>query len=725
VRKRLIIVGYSREALELVPLLETNPEVFIAAFVSRDPAAALRELRGIDPPAADRLTDRFVDDLEAALATPALDAVIDAETSGPLHDRLQTVSDVHVTTPVLARLLYGYGPVEACSKPDLLRALREILDSYDLTLDRRSLLSRVLQIAVTTTGADRGSLMLWDERERALRVELAIGIEEELIPKIRVRPGEGIAGRAFAAKRAILLDGKADQDQYQITRERDDIGSAISAPLTYDGSAIGVLNVSHVRDQVVFDSEDLDFVEQLASLDARIIARAEEYHGLVRESDALRTAADVRRMLSETDPLAQRLEAVCRYLAESIPDSVARLHLRDANAATLLLHASSNGIDPLAARERLQPGQGVQGQVASTKRPALLTQRAGASTLCLAVWPLLAGEEPIGVLSLDGSYPGPAPDQLGLRMEAVSSALAAEISGALRSARLQSEAERTAALTELLASVASCRDASQLHDFISSTASCVLQAQDAALRMQDEASGNFRVVSWNGGGQRCPAPLTALEASLSAEAIRTGKVVRVTNLVEHPELSAHAGGVESAMSQPLLHGGRAIGCLSLLGKVADEPLLGNRFDASDQAVLGRLVQHAQVAVANLSERKPDERSDARAGLPARPQLHRRLEEEISRSRERGHSLVLLEVQLDGLAGLLDEGRASLEGHLVDSMRAGLRGFDVLARVARDRDDDSEARARVRIRIGYASFPEDGSDAEQLEARASVPRVEAF
>jgi signal transduction protein with GAF and PtsI domain len=112
------------------------------------------------------------------------------------------------------------------SKPDLLRALRESLDSYDLTHDRRGLLRLVLQIAVTATGADRGSLMLWDERERVLRVEVAIGIEDEVIPKIRVQPGEGIAGRAFAAERSILLHGKADRTRFDIVRERDDVESA-------------------------------------------------------------------------------------------------------------------------------------------------------------------------------------------------------------------------------------------------------------------------------------------------------------------------------------------------------------------------------------------------------------------------------------------------------------------------------------------------------------------
>src|SRR5690606_23280338 len=130
-------------------------------------------------------------------ALPIFAAVIDAGAPPRLRQRLAGGRGVPVTWPALARMLYAFGPADAFSKPDLLHALREILDSADLTRDRRSVLDLVLQVAVTSTGADRGSLMLWDPHARVLRVAVALGIEEELIPKIRVGPGEGIAGRAF------------------------------------------------------------------------------------------------------------------------------------------------------------------------------------------------------------------------------------------------------------------------------------------------------------------------------------------------------------------------------------------------------------------------------------------------------------------------------------------------------------------------------------------------
>jgi hypothetical protein len=163
-RKRIVIAGTSREGLELLPLLDANPAVEVCAVVADDPSRTLAEVERLYPAIAQRLASRVSSDLEAALATPGLVAVVDADAPARVRARLAGAHGIQFLPPRLARMLYAFGPADAMSKADLLRALRESLDSYDLTHDRRGLLRLVLQIAVTATGADRGSLMLWDAR---------------------------------------------------------------------------------------------------------------------------------------------------------------------------------------------------------------------------------------------------------------------------------------------------------------------------------------------------------------------------------------------------------------------------------------------------------------------------------------------------------------------------------------------------------------------------------
>ncbi len=757
-RKRLVIAGHSREGLELVPLLEANPAVEVCAIIVEDPAAARAVLEEIDPVIAQHLAGRITVEVERALALPGIAAVIDAGAPPRLRERLVAARGVPVTTPALARMLYAFGPADAFSKPDLLAALREIMDSADLTRDRRSVLDLVLQVAVTATGADRGSLMLWDDHERVLRVAVALGIEEELIAKIRVRAGEGIAGRAFAAERAVLLHGKADHTSWQIVRERDDVESAISAPLVHQDRVLGVLNLSHARHQNQFTEEDLAFVEELARLDARIIARAEELHGILRESASLRVEAQLRRVLARPEPLSARLSAACQMLTDGLRGGVARLWLRDGSdsegdpsddAVTgsgieigLSLHASSTRLDPLGGRERLAPGQGLPGRAVAERRALWLVGLGTDTDLCSSALPLMAGEDLLGALEVSGS--GDRAGELSERMASAALALAEELASQLRTARLEREARRNECLGAAAAALAACEDARSLWDLAASSVVSLLEAQDAVLRLRDPESGRFRIVAWSGVGQWRRAPLAELERRLATEAMRNRKILRVTDLAAEPALAEQAVGVATAMIMPLIRDGEPLGSLSALGKVAEEPLLGDRFGPADEAVLGRLVQHVLAALASFREpERPD--VDPATGLPTARPLRERLEAELARSRLRGHRMVLLELRVVGLSpeehatGISGRTAAAL-GH---ALRAGLRPFDVLARPSperfvalvpepereaaamlgdlsrRAREALAEAGLRVDLRVGFAVFPDDAVDAAGLESHAAV------
>src|SRR5439155_106891 len=100
-----------------------------------------------------------------------------------------------VVSPLTARLLWGLGVPSHDRQADLLQALHEVVDSYNLTVDTDELFVRMLEIAIGVTGAEGGSLMLVDETGGELVVRVAVGVERELWPKIRVPFGDRIAGR--------------------------------------------------------------------------------------------------------------------------------------------------------------------------------------------------------------------------------------------------------------------------------------------------------------------------------------------------------------------------------------------------------------------------------------------------------------------------------------------------------------------------------------------------
>lgn len=307
----------------------------------------------------------------------------------------------------------------------------------------------------------------------------------------------------------------------------------------------------------------------------------------------------------------------------------------------------------------------------------------------------------------------------------------------------------------MVARLGTCQDEHELAEQVSASAVSLLEAQDAVLRLREEPSGRFRIAAWSGVGEWRKAALAELERKLATEAMRGRRLVRVADLAGDSAWSEHAIGVGTAMIAPLLRDGRAIGCLSVLGKVPDDPLLGERFGPSEERILAQLAQHAQVALAGLARPERSD-TDAVTGLLAPRALRERFEAELARSRARGHALVLALLRADGLEALREPShtdaaeRAALA--LAQALRATLRDFDVvgrpepnvfatlipepegevppllvaLYRAARDAlDAQGDAARALEVRLGYAVFPQDGADADALERVARERRVEAL
>jgi GAF domain-containing protein len=761
VRKRLAIAGHSDEGLALIPLLEANPDVEVCAIVSDDREAVLRGLRRTEAGLAERFAERIGDDVEAVLRTPGLVALVDAGPPPALRRALDVATDrgVQVATPLIAKLLFAFGPVDAVRKPDLLQTLGEILESYNLTVDRAGLLTRILQIAVGSSGAERGSLMLYDREAGELRVEVALGIETELISKIRLRPGEGVSGRAFQERRAVLLRGKADPRQFDIARERGDIACAIAAPLLYDGECLGVLNVSHGRDREAFGSEELEFVEQLARLDAKIIARAEQYHDLVRESGRLRMEAEIRRVLAGSEPLPERLGEICRWMAAELGGGICQVYLVDPHSGALVLQATSGRRDPLAAPTVVRPDEGLVGFAARSRERVLLRDRTAGAELCAAALPLVAADALQGALTFEGAWSDEAPQVLDERLSAAAGALSDELSDALRELRFTQRTTKLAAITEVAARMSASADLAELYRTITTSAAMVLEAEHAILRIPDEESGRFQIRSYFGSADtEAQAPLFELETKLAARATELRGPLQIPDLDQQPEYSGHGTGLLSAMVDPLRHQGRVIATLSVLGRTARELLGSETFGEEDLELLSRFAEHAARALVFVSDReraRHNQRFDDLTGLPNASQLRQRLEEEIARSAGRGRPFALVYLRVAGLAERLEAQTGTETDELVvalaHELRGVLRDFDVLARTAPDtfemllpepdadihsllgplarrvrettqRPGEEEAAEALGLEFGYAVYPDEARGATALLEKAREVRI---
>ena len=758
-RKRIGIYRATEEVRQLIPLLLENPELEIAAIVDPDAESIRQQLGTIDPGVARVLNERLTVDLDALLLDRDLHAVVDASSQGDFAANHPALTDrgTQVVTPLTARLLWCFSHASRNRKSDLLTALHEIVESYNLTVDADELFSRVLEIAVSVTGAEGGSLMLLDHSTRELHVRVAAGIEPELWSKIRVPLGHGIAGRVAADGRPLRLRGKADRQAFQIVRERLDVESAISVPLIFEGRVLGVLNLHHSTRADAFSDASLEFAEQLAHLDAQIIARSQE-HEVLRSQAARYTAVRrVREILSRKDPLPDRLRSFCLFVAEQVGHGIATLYLLDNDETDLRLSATSLEGGGFGGEYRIEIGRGIDGTAAQTREPSILRSSKGA--LAYAALPLIAGDTLFGVLAIQGGGKAAGSRAEEETLLEITAAAAEEIARAEREATITFRATKMGALNEAGIRMISATDPAEVLRMATSSAAMALGADHAILRIQDDETRRYVIRSYFGSADgRLQERLFRLDKQISVEVIKKRAPRLIADLSDDPALSELCSDFQSVIAAPLLREGRVIGTLAIYDKIVADRFYVGHFSQEDLGLFTKFASYVERGVTHAdayAQARQYRNFDTETGLPNERYLDKRIDAEITRAS--GHegalaiAVCLLE-NLEEIKGASGPGRAlEVVQRTVEALRTHLRDFDVvgrtgdgeftillpdpgysagervyaLARAVADevsKDTALNDPTRVARGFGYALYPAEGTERSALLTRAKMPRI---
>ncbi|MCP5055800.1 MAG: GAF domain-containing protein [bacterium] len=750
-RRAVAIYGVTEETLTLIPILEENPEIEIRG--AYDPELSTARERA----AAMHLELRLTDDL--ALFGQPLHALIDSGSLPPFAEtHPELAQDVEqIVSPLTARLLWGYGVSSGDRKSELLQALHEIVESVNLTVEPQELFGRMLEIAMSVTGADGGSLMLLDTERGDLAIRVAVGVEPELWPKIRVPLGEGIAGKVAADARPLKVRGHADRADFQIVRERFDVESALCVPLIHEGRVLGVLNLHHATRPDAFDDDDLEFAEQLGHLDAEIIHRAQEHETLRREASRYAAVREVRAALATSDALDVRLRTLCQLVARRAGGGIATAYLYDPDEDSLRWIATSLGGAGLGADWRVDSGDGIDGRAARNRQPVLLHGVDG--RLAYAALPLLAGGELVGLLAVQAGAPVPRSRSLEEALLEMAAAAAESVAQAEREARMSAHATKVTAINEAGIRLISSREISEVTRLATSSGALILEADHAVLRLQDPETRRYVIRSYYGSGDgRTQEALFQLDKHVAVATLKSRQPRLIRQVAEEPGLAEAGGRFQSVLSAPLRRESRVIGTLSLYDKVAPDQFYAGPFNEDDLRVFTRYGSYVERALENALyyESAGQHRNfDEETGLPNGEYLALRLDQELARAGDEAGRLAVAVCRLENLDEVRREGDGVRADRLVQqtalALREPLRDFDVLARTGEaeftmllpdpgtapeeritalsravadriSRDDRLNQPVRAALAFGYALHPADGTDRQALLKRAGHPRI---
>ena len=158
-----------------------------------------------------------------------------------------------------------------------LMACVELGKAVTSTLDREEILQIILDTLSKLIKAQNWTLYLMDENGRELHFAVVVGLEDRDLEGIKVRVGEGLAGKVASTGEAILCRDIANEPDF--SHRLDELTgfttrSLITLPLKLGDNVIGVLQIINPESDELFESSFLPILQILSDFVAIAINNA-------------------------------------------------------------------------------------------------------------------------------------------------------------------------------------------------------------------------------------------------------------------------------------------------------------------------------------------------------------------------------------------------------------------------------------------------------------------
>lgn len=757
--KRVALIGANKDALALLPVIFGDPATRLVMVVDPNPDAMLFKLMELGYRIASRHMVSISTDLEEIKKIKDLDVIITA-LKDPATERFlsdNALAGVEKLSPMSAKLLWS---VRGASKDlddtalvekikpspgshsTILTPLRDIVDAVRLTHDRDELLTDILDIAIETTRAETGSVMLISKEngKSVLLMEVARGMDEEVIRKVRVPLGEGVSGKVARDGEPRIISGAAKdtdfsrpQPRQRMRGARRQVKSAISVPLIVGVNIIGVINVNSSESNHVFIDEDLNLLTTLAGLAAEVIQKSSEHDRLKLDAAKFSLWKTLELNMSERKPLHKRLVMVCRHLAELVSGLTCFVYLYDDEKKKLTLNASSLKESPAAGHLNFAYGEGIEGYLVGAMKDVILVDRSfdsgdGSKRVYMAL-PMAVRDDVVGVFVAHIVSPQGLSKYNESFLKEMSMLLGESIHTHKNNEDDLARSRSIVKVDEMGLELIAMKDSKRLLSIIATAASEILGAEGVVLKLMKGVKDNFeRVASHGLENKRAAEQFSAIEEETTREVFRKGEFV----LREFSEdTSPYVRGI---ISYPLSYSGEVIGILSLFNKLDNESPYPRAFGATDIETLKRFIVYVERVLPTITEKYVMKNG---AMIATHELFRRRFEEEMKRAKRYGREVVIVTVRVGGLAGVSGNGKEEFIKKLLGYINDKVRAFDVVTMLNEETigilfpETDTRVLSALNKTIlgeaptefsrgifyGVASYPKDGDDFDKLIGEA--------
>ena len=340
-------------------------------------------------------------------------------------------------------------PVQADPKPNpriaILLEASEAAAANTLNVD--SLMSELCRLVRKIIDFELYSVLVPGDAGE-LRIAHSFGYAPEVVRDLRVKPGEGLTGRAAKSLTTVRADDvRWEPDYVQVV---DSVRSELAVPLVARDRLVAVLDLQSA-DVGAFDSRVSDLLELVASRFSLALDVAQLYRSQAEQHSILTTLRQIAHEFSSILDLGDLLQEISTLVRTLIRYDVLAIYLK-APKQSLLRHYFGVKFQERVQWRDIEVGEGLVGSAAETLEPVLVADTSMDPRYIASMpgirsevaVPLILKNQLIGVLDLECVRVG----ALTNRDMNTLMLLAPQISAAIENARLYEETARNKARLE-------------------------------------------------------------------------------------------------------------------------------------------------------------------------------------------------------------------------------------------------------------------------------------